>query len=305
MGCGGEALTVDMRKTPMTSRLRTKFLAVLLLVSAFAVAESASYRQVGPIEDVSFGRIKRVSARIVIPPGLSRYELESILRDAAVDIGRRERASATIIFAYRPEDVGESISTTPWTVGRAVYAPNGRWGDAGKNGPMKVSIELGEVYFRKAPTFITKRGDEVLLFAANEKSVKVSRSRDAWGEAEIVATVPNGTRAHVVERYEQALTPDFIFVRYLVKIKAHGKAIQGWVFGNQVKEVAATFDQRKLVKQAQEQLIAKGFDPGPADGILGLQTKKVLRSYQAKHGLSLTGELDGTTLEALGLSDHK
>jgi hypothetical protein len=289
----------------MTSRLRTKFLAVLLLVSAFAVAESASYRQVGPIKDVGYAGIKRVSARIVIRPGLSRHELENILRNAAVDIGRRERASATIIFAYRPEDVGESIPATPWTVGRAVYAPNGRWEDAGKNGPMKVSIEVGEVYFRKAPTSIPKRGDEVLLFAANKKSVKVSRSRDAWEEAKIVAKVPNGTRAHVVERYEQALTQDFIFVRYLVKTKFQGKTIQGWVFGDQVKEIAGTFDQWKLVKQVQEQLIAEGFDPGPADGILGLQTKKALRSYQAKHGLSLTGELDGTTLRALGLSDHK
>ncbi len=98
MGCGGEALTVDIRKTTMTSRLRTKFLAVLLLVSAFAVAESASYRQVGPIMEVGYAGIKRVSARIVVPAGLSRYELESILRDAAVDIGRRERASATIIL---------------------------------------------------------------------------------------------------------------------------------------------------------------------------------------------------------------
>jgi len=289
----------------MTSRLRAKSLVVLLLVSAFAVAESASYRQVGPIEDVSYARIKRVSARIVVPAGFSRYELESILRDAAVDIGRRERASATIIFAYRPEDVGESIPTTLWTVGRAVYAPNGRWEDAGKNGPMKVSIELGEVYFQKATTSIPKRGDEILLFAANKKSVKVSRSRDAWEESKIVAKVPNGTRAHVVERYEQALTPDFIFVRYLVKTKVQGKTIQGWVFGDQVKENAATFDQRKLVKQVQEQLIAEGFDPGPADGIIGLRTKKAVRSYQAKHGLSLTGELDGTTLKALGLSDHK
>jgi hypothetical protein len=51
----------------------------------------------------------------------------------------------------------------------------------------------------------------------------------------------------------------------------------------------------------QERLQAAGFDPGPIDGRLGLQTKKALRHYQQAHGLPITGELDEATRRSLNL----
>jgi hypothetical protein len=55
------------------------------------------------------------------------------------------------------------------------------------------------------------------------------------------------------------------------------------------------------IRQAQERLKEKGFDPGSVDGSLGPRTKAALRQYQTTHGLPVTGELDGVTLKALGI----
>jgi peptidoglycan hydrolase-like protein with peptidoglycan-binding domain len=65
--------------------------------------------------------------------------------------------------------------------------------------------------------------------------------------------------------------------------------------------VAAAQDLAQI-RQAQQQLKNAGFDPGPMDGMLGLQTKAALRQYQAAHGLPETGVLDEATRKALGLS---
>lgn len=53
--------------------------------------------------------------------------------------------------------------------------------------------------------------------------------------------------------------------------------------------------------QVQEQLKNAGFDPGPIDGRLGLQTKRALRHFQNAHGLPITGELDEETRRSLNL----
>jgi peptidoglycan hydrolase-like protein with peptidoglycan-binding domain len=53
------------------------------------------------------------------------------------------------------------------------------------------------------------------------------------------------------------------------------------------------------IRQAQERLKDAGFNPGPADGQLGTQTKEALKEYQKAHGLPQTGELDDSTRELL------
>jgi Putative peptidoglycan binding domain len=53
------------------------------------------------------------------------------------------------------------------------------------------------------------------------------------------------------------------------------------------------------IRQAQERLKDAGFNPGPADGQLGAQTKEALREYQKSHGLPQTGQLDEPTRELL------
>jgi hypothetical protein len=55
----------------------------------------------------------------------------------------------------------------------------------------------------------------------------------------------------------------------------------------------------RAVRRAQEQLKAAGFDPGPADGHIGPNTRAALRNYQAAHSLPQTGRLDRATQRSL------
>jgi hypothetical protein len=59
--------------------------------------------------------------------------------------------------------------------------------------------------------------------------------------------------------------------------------------------------QESLLRQAQERLAEKGFDPGPITGQMGAKTQDALRQFQRGQGLSPTGELDERTRKALGM----
>lgn len=57
----------------------------------------------------------------------------------------------------------------------------------------------------------------------------------------------------------------------------------------------------KFVQRVQIALIIKGYDPGPADGVLSSKTMDALRAFQAAGGLTATGAMDKDTLNALGV----
>ena len=59
------------------------------------------------------------------------------------------------------------------------------------------------------------------------------------------------------------------------------------------------------VKAAQEKLAAQGYNPGPADGLLGSQTKRAIEAFQRDHSLTVTGTLDQKTAERLGIERPK
>ncbi|MFB3917134.1 MAG: peptidoglycan-binding protein [Terriglobales bacterium] len=56
------------------------------------------------------------------------------------------------------------------------------------------------------------------------------------------------------------------------------------------------------IKAAQEALANKGYNPGPADGVLGPKTRAALRKFQADEGNPVTGRLDQKTLAALNVA---
>ncbi len=45
-----------------------------------------------------------------------------------------------------------------------------------------------------------------------------------------------------------------------------------------------------FVRQIQSALAAKGYHPGPSDGIAGRQTRKAIRAYQRDNGLLVNGQ---------------
>lgn len=55
------------------------------------------------------------------------------------------------------------------------------------------------------------------------------------------------------------------------------------------------------VMQVQTRLSQMGLNPGQTDGRWGSQTKEALENFQRQHGLSPTGNLNLTTLSALGV----
>jgi peptidoglycan hydrolase-like protein with peptidoglycan-binding domain len=56
---------------------------------------------------------------------------------------------------------------------------------------------------------------------------------------------------------------------------------------------------RELVRRAQRQLRALGFNPGGVDGNFGSQTEAAVRAYQQAYRLPETGRLDDVTLRSL------
>ena len=57
--------------------------------------------------------------------------------------------------------------------------------------------------------------------------------------------------------------------------------------------------ERKLL---QQELAARGFNPGPIDGIIGAGTKAALRAWQKQQGLPADGYASAAALQALSLS---
>jgi membrane-bound lytic murein transglycosylase B len=58
---------------------------------------------------------------------------------------------------------------------------------------------------------------------------------------------------------------------------------------------------RGQLVRLQQYLLANGYDGGPADGILGPQSRKALRALQRDRGLIADGFVSHELLDALGL----
>jgi hypothetical protein len=57
----------------------------------------------------------------------------------------------------------------------------------------------------------------------------------------------------------------------------------------------------RTVREAQQALKDKGYDPGPVDGINGPRTKAAVRQYQGKESIDADGRLGPKTLDSLGV----
>jgi len=66
--------------------------------------------------------------------------------------------------------------------------------------------------------------------------------------------------------------------------------------------VSPAFSQgSQSVRDAQQALKDKGFDPGPVDGVRGPKTRSAIRAYQQKQNLNADGHLGPKTLDSLGV----
>jgi hypothetical protein len=193
--------------------------------------EKTSYKQVGEIEDFSYGKVGRYSIRIIVPLGRTKDEVRATLEKAVVGLKEKKRnAKAIMVFAYRPDDNPHST----FSVGRATIAPNGEWGKSATSDPMKITIELGELYFSNAATSINE-GNNVNLKDPKGGTISLSREFGNWGDDYIIAIVPSNTPAVILERRAEAVGGSYELVRYKVKIMQGGFSKEGWVFKNAIE----------------------------------------------------------------------
>ena len=57
------------------------------------------------------------------------------------------------------------------------------------------------------------------------------------------------------------------------------------------------------VREAQQALKDKGFNPGPVDGLNGPKTRSAVRDYQKQQNLTVNGRLGKETLASLGVEN--
>jgi peptidoglycan hydrolase-like protein with peptidoglycan-binding domain len=63
----------------------------------------------------------------------------------------------------------------------------------------------------------------------------------------------------------------------------------------EAKDKVSNKMERGDTKNAQQALQAKGYNPGPIDGVYGPRTTAAMRDYQKAEGLKVTGEMDADT----------
>ena len=190
--------------------------------------ENSTYNEVGTIKDLSYDNIKRIEILISIPRGRTENEVKATLKRAAKEIGEREKPNALVVKGFAE---GDKYRHGTYTAGEAIYAPNGKWEDASLSAPISISVKLGSLYFQdEKVSLVPQKNDEVILVSKSNKLIKISKSRDSWVDEDIIATLPAGKKAVVLERYEEALSPDYKLVRYLIEVDN----IKGWVNGKDV-----------------------------------------------------------------------
>jgi hypothetical protein len=62
------------------------------------------------------------------------------------------------------------------------------------------------------------------------------------------------------------------------------------------------YDSQSLAQSVQVQLARQGYNPGPADGVIGGQTRQAIADFQNDHRLPVSGQIDGPLLQAMGLN---
>lgn len=68
---------------------------------------------------------------------------------------------------------------------------------------------------------------------------------------------------------------------------------------------ASTAPRKTTIQAAQQRLLALGYQPGVADGVMGPKAIAALKKFQSDHSLPATGQLDRKTVEALNAEDAK
>jgi hypothetical protein len=195
-----------------------------------------SYK-IAETRDVSFSTVKRYVVSIMLPSNLSKEEVEQNFKHAILQTYKDKKPNAITIWGYQNgDDIKQSF-----TVGDAVFAPNGKWENAGdSDGSLQnyqVIVNVKDSYLNPKTTLAV--GDVITLVALKPDVVKDkdTNSVRVWNDygnrydSNILMKVPNGTKAKILEK-KQTGAGDYISTVYKVEVKQK----IGWVDFFDIKE---------------------------------------------------------------------
>lgn len=115
------------------------------------------------------------------------------------------------------------------------------------------------------------------------------------GDADASANQANvAAELSATERAEQdARIAGFRAISQFVPTAAVGNGAGAGVQGE------AVIRRRDQIRLIQRLLISRGYDPGQPDGLPGEQTREAIRQFEKDNGLTVTGKITGTVLQAL------
>ena len=127
-----------------------------------------------------------------------------------------------MVAAYRPGDPTDGI----FTIGRAVYAPGGKWESATSNESKSITTELRELYFSPKKQQPSK-SEIITLKSAYSDYVAISNEYGSWNDGNIIARVDNGIKAEILEIRKQPIGNQE-HIRFRVRVQS-STATEGWV----------------------------------------------------------------------------
>ena len=199
------------------------FIGFLLMTSTCFGGDNLSYKLLSERNvDAMGGLVKRQVVRIEIPEGRTQEDVEATFKRAVKEIyASRKKLSALSVEGFRPQD----DKTGPYTIGEAVYAPNGNWAEAAnKTAPMKINITLGALYF-KSKKVIFEKGTMVEFVSSEGKYIEIFKTQGNWRDENILMFAKPGQIGKVLESKTTVFSPDISITEYQIEI--NGKV--GWV----------------------------------------------------------------------------
>lgn len=117
------------------------------------------------VSDKSYINIRRATASITMPAGLSKTDIENNLKHAVLQIYKEEEQDAIMVFGYKDGD----DTSQAYTLGSAEFAPYGQWGEASHSTPLKyfrITINLRDCSLRYCDP------EEMIKFCQKYKTAK-------------------------------------------------------------------------------------------------------------------------------------
>jgi hypothetical protein len=193
--------------------------------------------KIAETRDVSVSSVKRYAVSIMLPANLKKEEVEQNFKYAVLQTYKDKKTNAITIWGYQN---GDDIKQ-PFTVGDAVFAPNGKWESAGDGDG---SLQNYQTIIKVKDSYLNAKndisvGDVVTLTALKSDVIKdnYTTSIRIWNDygnrydSNILMKVPNGTKAKILEK-KQTGAGDYIETVYKVEVNQK----TGWVDFFDIKE---------------------------------------------------------------------